>query len=234
MKSGITVEICTGSLEDVITASAFAETDRIELNCALELGGLTPSLYTLKAAKQMSTKKIIAMVRPRGAGFIYSANEKDVMFQDAKLFLENGADGIVFGSLNPDHTVDEEFTAKMCSLIHSYGKEAVFHKAFDDAEDPFRAAEALIRCNTDRVLTSGKQPDALKGAELIRRLNDKFGSEIEFLPGGGVNENNITAIIEKSRSKQIHMSAKESIDQDGKYFAVSSSRIRSILAELDH
>ena len=96
MKNGITVEICAGSLNDVITASSFEEVDRIELNCALELGGLTPSVSTLNKALAVSEKQILAMVRPRPAGFLYTQSEKDLMYEDACVFLKAGAHGIVF------------------------------------------------------------------------------------------------------------------------------------------
>ena len=172
------------------------------------------------------------MVRPRAAGFLYEEHEKDLMFIDAECFLQNGADGIVFGCLNNDHRVDEQFTQKMCALIHSYGKEAVFHKAFDDARDLSEAAEALIRCHVDRVLTSGKASDALSGAAVLQALNRQYGKELSFLPGGGVNEDNVNRILEISGCTQIHMSAKITFIQDGEYYAVDPEKIRRILEKI--
>ena len=49
MIHGIKIEICCGTIEDCICANEF-EVDRLELNCALELGGLTPTVTTLKMA----------------------------------------------------------------------------------------------------------------------------------------------------------------------------------------
>ena len=43
MKKHITVEVCCGSVDDCLLAEKLGA-DRIELNHALELGGLTPSL----------------------------------------------------------------------------------------------------------------------------------------------------------------------------------------------
>ena len=54
------------------------------------------------------------------------------MLKDAEGMLKAGADGIVFGFLNADRTIDLKRTGMMSDLIHSYHKEAVFHKAFDD------------------------------------------------------------------------------------------------------
>lgn len=232
MKNGITVEICAGSLSDVMAAVSVGETDRIELNCALELGGLTPSLSTLKQAVALTDKPVIAMVRPRGAGFVYNETEKQTMYEDAVLFLENGAAGIVFGSLDEDQTVDEDFTAEMVRLIHSYGKQAVFHKAFDETPDLSAACETLIRLGIDRILTSGGRPDVSSGSAMISHLLSVYGDRIEILPGGGVSENNISDVLRTTGAKQIHMSAKVTVTQSGTYPAVSADRIRQIINKI--
>ena len=86
------IEICCGSYEDALNAY-HGGAKRIELNNALHLGGLTPSLATLKLTKKNTNLKVITMVRPRGAGFCYNEIEFEVMKEDAKSLLENGADG---------------------------------------------------------------------------------------------------------------------------------------------
>lgn len=45
------LEICTGSLADCLAAEK-GGAKRVELNSALALGGLTPSLATLQAVKK--------------------------------------------------------------------------------------------------------------------------------------------------------------------------------------
>ena len=122
------VEICCGSYQDCLNAY-HGGADRIELNSALFLGGLTPSIASLKLAKQEVEIPIVCMVRPRGAGFNYDESEIKVIFEDAKELLEAGADGLAFGFLNEDASIEVELTKKMVELIHSYGKEAVFHRA---------------------------------------------------------------------------------------------------------
>ena len=93
------VEICCGSYSDALSA-AHAGATRIELNSALSLGGLTPSLATLIKVKQDTSLKVIAMVRPRGAGFCYSDEEYEIMKEDAKIMLDHGVDGLAFGFLD--------------------------------------------------------------------------------------------------------------------------------------
>ena len=120
----------------------------------------------------------------------------------------------------------------MVQLIHSYGKEAVFHKAFDETPDLFAACETLVSLGIDRILTSGGKPDVLKGADVIEKLIREYGERIEILPGGGVSEANIRSVLEKTASKQTHMSAKVMIEQSGTYPAVSAERIRNILNQI--
>ncbi len=229
----ITIEICAGSLSDVLAASSVRGTDRIELNSALELGGLTPSAETLRMAREMSDRKLICMVRPRPAGFVYNETEKASMMKDAEAFLKDGADGIVFGCLKEDLTVDEEYTKQMSDLIHRYGKEAVFHKAFDETPDLFEACRTLAECGIDRILTSGGKEDVSAGADMIRDLQKAFGSKIEILPGGGVSETNAANILKHTGCRNIHMSAKRTCHDCGDYYAVDPERIRKIIQTIE-
>ena len=232
MIQGYTVEICAGSLSDVTAALSAAETDRIELNCALELGGLTPSIETFRLARARTEKKIICMVRPRPAGFVFNDDEKETMYRDAETFLAEGADGIVFGCLNDDLTVDADFAGRMCSLIHSYGKEAVFHKAFDETPDQEAACGVLISAGADRILTSGGAPDVISGLSRIASLRKKYGSRIEILPGGGVNEDTVLQLLKETGCTSFHMSAKSVRKDCGEYFAVDAAKIRTVLDRL--
>ncbi len=234
MKNGVITELCAGSLSDCMTAVRFPEIDRIELNCALELDGLTPSFNTFTAARKMTDKKIICMVRPRTAGFVYTEAEKKVMFDDASMFLENGADGIVFGFLEKDLSIDIQSVRQMCSLVHSFGKEAVFHMAFDMTPDSFKAAESLIRCGADRILTRGHADSALMGIDNITALNRKYGSFIQFLPGGGVNSSNVCRILRQTEVRQIHFSAKSKYFDNGDYSASDPDKIKNIFNALDN
>ncbi len=65
------------------------------------------------------------------------------MQRDAMLLLENGADGIVFGILNADRTVDTKRCSEMIELAGA--KQTVFHRAFDVVPDPNRALRAANR-----------------------------------------------------------------------------------------
>ena len=201
------IEICAGSYQDCITAFK-AGAKRVELNSALSAGGLTPSIAALRRVKKETSLKVICMVRIRAAGFCYDSQDIELMLEDAKFLLENGADGIAFGFLKEDGTIYEKATRQMINLIHSYHKEAVFHRAFDITKDPFQAIETLINLKCDRILTSGQKSKAMQGMELIKDLQEKYGQQIEILAGSGMNHKNIQEMKNYTKIKQVHSSCK--------------------------
>ena len=130
------------------------------------------------------------------------------MMEDARIFLENGADGIVFGFLKENREIDIDNTARMAELVHRYGKEAVFHRAFDVTPGPEQAMERLIAHKVDRVLTSGQKRTALEGISLIRKLQKRYGKDIQILPGSGINAENALRILKETGVSQLHSSCK--------------------------
>lgn len=202
-----TVEVCAGSYQDCLAAYK-GGAKRVELNSALSVGGLTCGLSTLKKVKEDTDLQVICMVRPRAGGFCYDPEDVEIMFEDARLLLINGADGIAFGFLNMDSTVQAEYTRQMTDIIHSYHRIAVFHRAFDVTANPYDAMQDLISCKVDRVLTSGQQEKALAGVKLINELQRKYGKKIEILPGSGINAENARWILERTGVHQLHSSCK--------------------------
>ncbi|HWR23700.1 MAG TPA: copper homeostasis protein CutC [Feifaniaceae bacterium] len=196
------VEICCGSADDVFEAAA-AGADRAELSAALPLGGLTPSIGQLAAAKTAGLE-LIAMVRPREGGFCYGAREFDVMLRDAHALLAAGADGVAFGILNGDGTVD----AGRCErLLRATGpKQAVFHRAVDVTPDWRAAIDTLCALGFRRVLTSGQAPTAIEGAATIREMIAYANGRIEILPGAGIRPDNVPELVKTTGCTQVHAS----------------------------
>ena len=201
------IEVCCGSYEDCVVADKGGAT-RVELNSALSVGGLTPTLGTLKRVKKDTNLKVICMDRPRAAGFCYSFSEFETMMDDAEILLENGADGIAFGFLNEDGSICMPYVEKMVDLIHSYGKEAVFHRAFDVTPDPFLAMDILSDLGIDRVLTSGQKNKAMEGMDLIKQIQSEYGEKVEILAGSGMNATNAVEMMDTTGIYQVHSSCK--------------------------
>lgn len=206
------LEVCCGSYYDALQAYE-GGAKRIELNSALFLGGLTPSGASLELTKEHCPgMQVITMVRPRGAGFCYTKEEYQVMEKDCELLLQQGADGIAFGCLNADATLQMEQNKRLIDRIHSYGREAVFHRAFDCSKNPFETMETLITLGVERVLTSGLKPTAIDGQKLICELQATYGTKIQILPGSGINAGNAASLMKATSVSQIHSSCKDWLD----------------------
>ena len=197
-----TLEVCCGSVDDVLEAQR-GGADRVELNSCLMFGGLTPSIGTLIAAKKLSSLPIMTMVRPRQAGFCYTAAEYAAALTDAEQLLEHGSDGLVFGFLDADGNLDAKRTRELARLAGD--KTKVFHRAIDVCADWKRLLGQLIDIGIDRVLTSGLAPDVFYGVEVIREMMDFAQGAIQIMPGAGVNLRNVDKIVEATGCDQIHV-----------------------------
>lgn len=209
MKEKILFEVCCGCTEDAVMAEK-GGADRIELNSALFLGGLTPSIGTVEAVKAQLSIPVMCMVRPREGGFCYTEYDYNTMCRDAVAMIRAGADGIVFGFLHEDGTVDRERTEDFIRVLRSEKEDivTVFHRAIDVVPDVFEALDILIELGVDRVLTSGQRASAVKGAETVRKMLEHANGRIDILPGGGINDGNVRAFIEETGVKSVHASAR--------------------------
>lgn len=207
----ILLEVCCGSADDVIEAYR-AGADRVELNCDLFHGGLTPTLGSLIVAKRETAGNIpiMAMIRPREGGFCYTAAEFAAAVEDAKLLLAHGADGLVFGFLHKDGTPDLERARVLTGLAREAGRDAVFHRAIDVVPDWRGALDALIGLGITRVLTSGQELNVPQGAQTIREMAEYAAGRVEILPGGGVNARNLDWVAAHTGCDQLHMSGHRS------------------------
>lgn len=196
------LEVCCGSVEDVLQAQK-GGAERVELNSCLFQGGLTPSIGELLVAKQMADIPVMTMVRPRQGGFCYTEPEYRTAMADAEQLLLNGADGLVFGFLNADGTLDVERCRQLIALAGD--RQKVFHRAIDVAADWKKMLSQLIELGVDRVLTSGLAPDVFYGIDVIREMIEFAQGAIAIMPGAGVNLKNIDKIVEFTGCEQIHV-----------------------------
>ncbi len=199
----IQLEICAVSPEDCVVAET-AGAHRVELNSALLLGGLTPSLGCLQEARAAVRLPIIAMLRPRAGGFAYSAAEFRVLLRDLELCLAAGADGIAFGILLSDGRVDAERCRAVVRL--AAGKTTVFHRAFDVTPEPLVALEQLIDLGVTRVMTSGQEASAYNGAANIATYVQQVAGRLEILPAGGINRFTVADVVARTGCRQVHAS----------------------------
>ncbi len=198
------LEVCVDSVDGAVAAQE-GGADRVELCSALLEGGLTPSGGTITEARRRLTIGLQVMIRPRGADFCYSDAEVAVMRQDIDLAKREEADGVVLGVLTPDGDVDVERARAL--IDRARPMSITFHRAFDMAQDPTGALEALIELGVDRVLTSGQESSALEGLDLLRALVEQAGDRIIVMPGGGIHERNVERVLRESGAREVHVAA---------------------------
>ena len=201
------IEVCCSSVTDAVAAYR-AGADRIELCCAIENGGLTPSPGEFLEAALKVDIPIVVLIRPRVSGFDYDSGDFRAMLRDADYFAHNGAKGIAFGFLDRQGGLDRDKTLKM---IESCGDaDPVFHKAFDCLSDPFGALEFFMANGLRRVLTAGGCTEAVRGAGTIRAYVEKAGTDI-IIAAGRIRPENVSELLSVSRASQIHFALNYSL-----------------------
>ena len=210
----IKLEICAYSVQSVIAAEK-AGAHRVELCSSLLEGGITPSAAAIELSKKLTSIPVYVMIRPRGGDFLYSDLEYNIMKRDIEQAKDLGADGVVFGILNANGTVDIRRTALLVELASPMG--VTFHRAFDRTPNPLRALEDIISTGAERILTSGQRKTALEGASLLSQLVEIAGDRITIMPGSGINENNIAEVFYLTRASEYHCSGKVKVESVMKF-----------------
>lgn len=199
----ITLEVCASSIQSAIEGQKGGAV-RVELCNNLSEGGTTPSLSQIEKIGQWIDIQLNVLIRPREGDFFYSELEFDIMKHDIHLCGKAKCDGVVFGILNPDGTVDIKRNKELVEIARQYGMSVTFHRAFDRCSDIFKSLEDVISLGCDRILTSGGRKSAIEGKEIINRLINISGDRIIIMPGGGITEDNISELVKATELKEFH------------------------------
>lgn len=200
----VTIEIVVYTIESALRAQE-GGADRIELCDNPADGGTTPSYGMIEAVRQQVNLDVFVMIRPRGGDFCYNSYEFHIMKRDIDQCQRLSVDGVVFGILNSDGTLDKNRCQELIERARPL--KVTCHRAFDMTRDPFEALEDCIEVGFDRILTSGQQPTAALGVDVISKLVNQAAGRIIIMPGAGVNEQSVEAIVSKTKATEIHFSA---------------------------
>jgi copper homeostasis protein len=220
------MEVCVDSLYSAQNAYE-GNANRIELCSSLGEGGLTPSYGLFKSVRKYLDKKreenenrifkIHCMIRCRSGDFNYSDLEIESMHEDIKKFIELGTDGLVYGGLTPDGSIDENLMSDFLKLIPSNIK-TTYHRAFDVCSNWKDGFEIIQKLGFDFLLTSGQKKNAFEGRDLIAKLvrisevSIDNRKNIIIMPGCGINSNNLHQILEDTKCKEFHASCSSTMD----------------------
>jgi len=205
MSAPILLEICADSVESALAAE-LGGAHRIELCGSLLEGGVTPSSGLISAVRSKIGIELYVMVRPRGGDFCYGPEEFETMERDVLTAKQLGAQGIVFGILRDDGSVDIRRTRHLVEIARPL--KATFHRAFDMSRDLEKSLEDLIMAGADRILTSGGEQKVEDGMSALARLVVNAKERIAVMAGGGITESNVHRILEGTGVREIHASVK--------------------------
>ncbi len=195
------LERCCTSLEEVLEAKQNGAS-RVELCTRIDVGGLTPERELIKEAVA-SGIPVNVLIREREGDFFFSREEVEKMADDIRFCRDCGANAVVVGALRSPLEIDSD--AIRLLLAGRGGMKATFHRAFDQMEgDPFSALEEIISLGCDTLLTSGRRPTALQGAELIRQLVVHARGRIAILAGSGVCPENLEELRSRTGADEFH------------------------------
>ena len=199
------IEVCANSVTSCIAAQE-GGAYRVELCDNLYEGGTTPSAATIEFARKNIDIKLNVLIRPRGGDFCYSDLEFAIMKRDIEIAKNLGADGIVFGILLPDGTIDNIRIKELVKLAHPM--TVTFHRAFDMVDDPYQSLNDLLITGVNCLLTSGLKNKAIEGLDTIAELVKMSDGKISIMVGRGVNEGNIQEIVKKTNAPEYHLSGR--------------------------
>ena len=195
-------EACVETLEESIYAEQNGA-DRIELCSDLANDGLTPSQDLLVSVFEKVEIPIRAMIRPRAGNFYYSKAEIETMKASILFCKKLGIEGVVFGLLNEDKTIDVENTRELAKLAQPL--KVTFHKAIDVTPNIFEAMKSLSDIEEiSAVLTSGQKATAMEGNEVLNQLVQQFGNKIDIISAGKITPRNLSDLQKLIKGEWYH------------------------------
>lgn len=211
----MTFEICANSVRSCLAAQE-GGAHRVELCASIPEGGTTPSYGEILLARELlTTTRLHVIIRPRAGDFLYSPLEIRAMLKDIDLCRKAGVDGVVVGCLTPDGDVDMPLMRQLMAACENLS--ITFHRAFDMLRSPQQALEEIVELGCDRILTSGQQPTAFKGIDLLSKLQTQAAGRIVIMAGSGINPGNISYIHQKTGISEFHFSARSLYESEMRF-----------------
>ncbi|TDC67730.1 hypothetical protein E1200_14080 [Actinomadura sp. GC306] len=168
--------------------------DRVEVAADMAADGLTPDPDILESIRRATSLPLRVMLRAK-AGFRTSGFELDRLRRAAAGLAEAGADGFVFGFLDPSGHVDTAATGKLAADIAPL--PWTFHRAVDHAADPGQAWDAVrhLGGGLDTVLTAGSARGVDAGVDvLVRRAAAGPEAAGLIMAGGGLRRKHVAVL----------------------------------------
>ncbi len=216
------LEVIVASVADAREAEA-GGADRLEIVRDLEVGGLTPSLETVRAILGAVSVPARAMVRESPDFVVTDEADRRRLLAAATAFGALPLDGLVLGFLEGGR-VDMFVVEEMLAAAPALG--CTFHRAFEEVDDPLTEIGRLKTLpQIDRILTSG----SVEALEYRRRA---AAPEIEILAGGGMTLPQILELRASSGVREFHVGSAVR-DPPASSGAVKAELVRALRAAVE-
>lgn len=197
------LEIACFDLRSALIA-AESGADRIEFCADYSIGGVTPNVNETKELLNKVKIPVFVMLRIR-AGFHSQKGDLEIYLKQIEEFKSIGVNGFVIGFLDDNNEIDIPFNQTLLNAVKPL--PCTFHRAVDYTSNYISSLEQLVKMGFDRVLTSGGPGNAFDYLSNLKNANDRFGKEMVILPGGGIRNNNVAEIKNKTGCYEFHSAA---------------------------
>lgn len=231
------LEVCVDTIDGVLAAMK-GGAGRVELCSSLSEGGLTPSAGLMHEAAKLSIP-CYAMIRPRSGLFHFSPAEEQIMLADIAMARQADLAGVVLGAQTRSGALDDAVVARLAQASGPLGK--TLHRVIDVVPEPLTALETAIDLGFERVLTSGAEPEAPQGVDLIARMVKQAGGRISVMPGCGLTAQNVAEVMRATGVREVHAACNAPVsrqrafsdfDPPGGRFVTSESEVRAMVNSL--
>ena len=125
------------------------------------------------------------------------------MEAEIEFFKQAGIEGVVFGLLTDEGSIDIENTSRLAKLASPL--KVTFHKAIDYSADVLKSFRELNKIDgISSVLTSGGMDTAWNGRFILKEMQDLPERRISLIAAGKVLPENRIRIAEFTGITELH------------------------------
>ena len=134
------------------------------------------------------------------------------MLADIRAARDAGLAGVVLGVQNAEGGLDLPISRQLIEAAGPMGK--TLHRVIDVVPDPLAALDQAMSLGFDRVLTSGVQPLAPDGVDMIREMVRRSDGKMSVMPGCGLTPENVQSVLKRTGADEVHASCHEPVPGD--------------------
>lgn len=220
-----TLEVITSTLADAISAEAGGAASA-EICVDLVADGLTPPLSLVQSIRDAVELDLNVMVRPHNNGFVYSAADRDLIFNTIAAFKPLGIQTMVFGAHLQDGRLDLDLIREVAQAAAPV--PLTLHRALERATNPDEGLQNLIGV-VDRVLTSGPAANAPDGMIGLLEWVNYYGLNYRFAAAGGIRKEHVQEIARTTGVDQVHVGTASLTNG-----VVDADKVRELVEQLNY